>query len=58
MRQGCIISPDLFNLYTESVIREAEIEEIGIKVGGNWSLISDTQMIPRLVQIRKRRVKD
>ena len=34
MRQGCIPSPHLFNLYTESVIREAEIEEMGITIGG------------------------
>ena len=34
VRQGCIISPHLFNLYTESVIREVEIEEMGIKIGG------------------------
>ena len=33
MRQGCILSPQLFNLYTESVIREAEIEEMEIKIG-------------------------
>ena len=39
VRQGCIISPHLFNLYTESVIREAEIEEIGIKIG--WKLVSN-----------------
>ena len=34
VRQGCILSPHLFNLYTESVIREAGIEEMGIKIGG------------------------
>ena len=34
VRQGCILSPHLFNLYTESVIREAEIEEMEIKIGG------------------------
>ena len=34
VRQCCIISPHLFNLDTESGIREAEIEEMGIKVGG------------------------
>ena len=34
VREGCILSPHLFNLYTESVIREAEIKEMGIKIGG------------------------
>ena len=34
VRQGCILSPHLFNLYIESVIREAGIEEMGIKIGG------------------------
>ena len=34
VRQGCILSPHLFNLYTESVMREAGIEEMGIKIGG------------------------
>ena len=31
--QDRIISAQLFNLYTESVIREADIEEMGIKIG-------------------------
>ena len=39
VRQCGIISPHLFNLYTESVIREAESEEMGIQIGGSWSLI-------------------
>ena len=34
MRQGCIISPHLFNVYTEAVIREAAIEEMRIKIDG------------------------
>ena len=34
VRKGCILSPHLFNLYTESVIGEEEIEEMGIKLGG------------------------
>ena len=34
VRQGCILSPHLFNLYTELVIREAGIEEMGIKISG------------------------
>ena len=33
VREGCILSQYLFNLYTESVIRETEIEELGIKTG-------------------------
>ena len=50
MRQGCICLPRLFNIYTESVIRQAEHEEIVIKVGGNCALIGDTQTTPRFVQ--------
>ena len=34
MRLGCILSPHLFDVYTESVIREAEVEELGIKTDG------------------------
>src|SRR5271163_2400691 len=36
VRQGCILSPVLFNLYAERIMREAGIEEIdvGIRIGG------------------------
>ena len=34
MRKGCILSSDLFDIFTESVIREADIEEMGIKICG------------------------
>ena len=34
VRQGCILSPHLFSLHTESVMREAEIEELGVRIGG------------------------
>ena len=34
VRRGCIISPHLFDLNTESVIRDVDIEEMGIKIGG------------------------
>ena len=34
MRQGCIISPILFNLYSELMIREAMEGMEGVKVGG------------------------
>ena len=36
IHQGCILSPCLFNLYAESIMRNAELEEIqaGIKIAG------------------------
>ena len=36
MRQGCILSPALFNLYAEKIMRDAEPEEAeeGFRIGG------------------------
>ena len=36
VRQGCILSPCLFNFYAEYVMRNAELEEVqaGIKIAG------------------------
>jgi len=48
VRQGCVFSPDLFNLYSESVMKE--IEDLhGIAIGGvnvnNVRYANDTALI-------------
>ena len=52
VRQGCILSPSLFNLYAEYIMRNAGLEEsqAGIKIAGEISITSDTQMTPLLRQ--------
>ena len=51
-RQGWILSPYLFNLYAEYIMRNAGLEETqtGIKIAGEISIISDMQMTPPLWQ--------
>ena len=51
VRQGCILSPSLFNLYAEYIMRNAGLEEAeaGIKIVRR-NIISDMQMTPRLWQ--------
>ena len=58
-RQGCILSPCLFNLYTEYIMRNAGLEEAqaGIKVAGRISITSNMQMTPPLWQKVKRNSK-
>ena len=52
--QGCILSPWLFNLYAEYIMRNAGLQEaqagIKIKMLGEISIISDMQMTPPLWQ--------
>ena len=54
--QGYILSPCLFNLYAEYIMRNAGLEETqaGIKIPGEISITSDMQMTPPLWQKVKR----
>ena len=48
VRQGCVLSPDLFNLYSETIVRELE-DMPGLKIGGkiinNLRYADDTALI-------------
>ena len=57
--QGCILSPCLFNLYAEYIMRNAGLEETEarIRLPGEISITSDMQMIPPLWQKVKRNSK-
>ena len=50
VHQGCILSPCLFNLYAEYIMRNAELEDAqaGTKMAGETSITSDTEKIPPL----------
>ena len=50
VRQGSILSPCLFNLYAEYIMRNAGLEETQaqLKIGGEISITSDMQMTPPL----------
>ena len=49
VRQGCILSPHLFSLYTEQIMREADIDNMGLKIGGrnisNLRYADDTALV-------------
>ena len=51
VRQGCILSPCLFNLYAEYIMRNSELEEAqaGIKIAGrnisNLRYADDTTLV-------------
>ena len=54
--QGCILSPCLFNLYAEYIMRNTGLEETqaGIKIVGEISITSDIQMTSLLGRKVKR----
>ena len=55
LRQGCILSRCLFNLYEEYTMRNAGLDEAqaGIKISGSNTITSDIQMTPPLWQKMK-----
>ena len=72
VRQGCILSPYLFNFYSEYIIRKAELNntDIGIRIGGervnniryadDTTLIAETKedLIKLLNAIKRERVPE
>ena len=56
VRQGCILSPCLFNFYADYIMRNAGLEETQLesRLLGEISITSDVQMIRPLWQKVKR----
>ena len=52
VHKGCILSPFLFNLYAEYIMRNAGLDEAQteIKIAGKKIITSDMQMTPHLKQ--------
>ena len=52
VHQGCILSPCLFNLYAEYIMRNPGLEEAKLesRLPGEISITSDMQMTPPLWQ--------
>ena len=56
VHQGCMLSPCLFNLYAEYIMRNAGLEEAQAesRLPGEISITSDMQMTPPLWQKLKK----
>ena len=55
VRQGCILSPCLLNVYAEYIMRNARLDEAQAgRLSGEISITSDMQMTPPLCQKVKR----
>ena len=50
IHQGCMLSPCLFNVYAEYIMRNAGLEEAQAGLQGEISITSDMQMTPPLWQ--------
>ena len=50
VHQGCLLSPCLFNLHAECIMRNAGLEEAQAGIKTAISITSDTQMTPPLWQ--------
>ena len=58
VHQGCILSPCLFSLYAEYIMRNAGLEhKLESRLPGEISITSDMQMTPPLWQKVKRNSK-
>ena len=63
IRQGCILSPCLFNLYAEHIMRNAELEEAqgGIKITGrninNLRYADDTTLVAESEELKSLLIK-
>ena len=59
VHQGCILSPCLFNLYAEYIMRNSGLEKhkLESRLPGEISITSDMQMTPPLWQKVKRNSK-
>lgn len=58
VRQGCILSPHLFNVYTEQIMRQADVDGLGVNIGGrditNLRYADDTALLADNITSMKR----